>query len=136
MQFSRKTFAAGAGALTALTLAVPSAGASTTSTTQPAHRTTSSTASTTPSAHHTTSSSTTAPGATKGWEVTAGKYKTQAAATKRVRTLRAKGVSGFTVEHEAKQLFDAEQTVASKKAAQKEQARLRKLGFTAHIERA
>ena len=87
-----------------------------------------------------TAATTGASAASKPWQVTAGSYKTKAAATAEVSKLGKKGLTGFSVEKERKgeasasKRYEVEKGFANKKSANSELSKVKKAGFKAAVE--
>jgi cell division septation protein DedD len=72
------------------------------------------------------------------WEATAGTFRTEKAARARVERLRAHGLPGFVVERERgnrRLVLEVEKPAATRVAAQREAALVRRHGFHAAVER-
>jgi cell division septation protein DedD len=72
------------------------------------------------------------------WETTAGTFRTEQAARARVEQLRTHGLPGFVIERERSNrrlALEVEKAVATRSAAQREAALVRRHGFRAGVER-
>ena len=74
----------------------------------------------------------------RGWEASAGRYRTKTAATARQAKLAKKGLTGFVIEREPgkKAVYDVELTYPTRAEAQAEAAKIRKAGFKASTHQA
>ena len=109
----------------------------------PAVAATTATTTATPKTTTKTSTKTTTPARRRSsrtgeWEATAGTFRTEKAARARVERLRAHGLPGFVVERERgnrRLVLEVEKPAATRVAAQREAALVRRHGFHAAVER-